>query len=90
MFVGNASTRTRAMEEVVTVNASDADDGDNALIHFSLDNITYFAINQSSGVIYANPSPLPNGEFVLTATATDSGTPPLSSEYLFLKIWLPI
>ena len=80
VFVGNASTRTRAMEAILTVQASDADDGDNALIHFSLDNTTYFAINQSSGVIHASSSPLPTGEFVLTVTATDSGTPPLSSE----------
>ena len=80
VFVGNATTRTRTTEDILAVQASDADDGDNAAIHFSLDNTTYFTINQSSGVIQASSSPLPPGEFVLTVTATDSGTPPLSSK----------
>ena len=80
VFVGNATTRTDTTEDILTVQAKDADDGDNAAILFSLDNTTYFTINQSSGIIHANAFPLPAGEFVLTVTATDSGIPPLSSE----------
>ena len=79
VFTGNATTTTPTTEEILTVQASDADDGANALLEFTLDNTTYFAINQSTGVVHACVL-LPPGEFVLTVTATDFGNPRLSSD----------
>lgn len=69
--------------EVLRVNASDADNGDNAKIHYSLlKPIRGFTIGEFTGVIYVNQSELPSRtvqDVQLAVVATDSGSPPLQS-----------
>ncbi|XP_034945653.1 protein dachsous [Chelonus insularis] len=65
---------------VLTVKATDADDGLNAVIKYSLKNSTWFTINEDTGLISSvthvdcetNPTP------ILVVIATDSGRPALS------------
>ena len=66
---------------VLRVTATDVDDGVNSVIKYSLMNSTWFAIDESTGLIStvthvdceADPAP------TLIVVATDSGHPPLSS-----------
>jgi len=66
---------------VLQVTASDLDEGANSAIRYSLQNTTWFAIDETSGLIStvthvdceADPAP------ILLVIATDSGCPPLSS-----------
>ncbi|XP_036146923.1 protein dachsous [Monomorium pharaonis] len=66
---------------VLRVLATDLDEGANSAIRYSLANATWFAIDETTGLITtmthvdceANPAP------VLIVYATDSGRPPLSS-----------
>ncbi|XP_018406929.1 PREDICTED: protein dachsous-like [Cyphomyrmex costatus] len=66
---------------VIQVIASDLDEGVNSAVRYSLANATWFAIDETTGLITtvthvdceANPAP------ILLVYATDSGRPPLSS-----------
>jgi len=66
---------------VLQVTASDLDEGANSAIRYSLQNTTWFAIDETTGLITtvthvdceADPAP------ILVVIATDSGCPPLSS-----------
>ena len=69
---------------VLKVNASDADMGDNAKVHYSLlTSVKGFTVDQTTGMLYANRSAIPASilkqDVQLTVVATDSGQPPLSS-----------
>jgi len=69
---------------VLIVNASDADTGDNAKVHYSLlTPVKGFTLDQTTGTLYANRSGIPASfmkqDIQLTVVATDSGQPPLSS-----------
>ncbi|XP_012062875.1 PREDICTED: protein dachsous-like [Atta cephalotes] len=66
---------------VIQVFATDLDEGVNSAVRYSLANATWFAIDETTGIITtvthvdceANPAP------ILVVYATDSGRPPLSS-----------
>ncbi|KAG5318021.1 DS protein, partial [Pseudoatta argentina] len=66
---------------VIQVFATDLDEGVNSAVRYSLANATWFAIDETTGLITtvthvdceANPAP------ILVVYATDSGRPPLSS-----------
>ncbi|KAI4501460.1 hypothetical protein M0802_003337 [Mischocyttarus mexicanus] len=66
---------------VLKVVATDLDEGANSAVRYSIRNTTWFAIDESSGLIStishvdceADPAP------ILIVVATDSGRPPLSS-----------
>lgn len=66
---------------VLRVNATDLDEGANSAIRYSLQNSTWFTINETTGLITTvthvdcetNPTP------TFVVVATDSGCPPLSS-----------
>lgn len=69
--------------EILTVNATDADSEQNALIRYSLKNPPMgFSIGEETGILYANLSKIQKPlktDIQLTVIATDSGIPPLSS-----------
>jgi hypothetical protein len=69
---------------VLSVNASDADSGINAKVHYSLlTPVKGFTVEQTTGVLYANRSGIPASlmkqDIQLTIVAKDSGRPALSS-----------
>ncbi|XP_056635801.1 protein dachsous [Diorhabda sublineata] len=73
---GNSSP----LSDILALNASDADSGDNAKIIYSLvDPLPGFSIDAEDGILRANISTLShlNEDILLTVKATDSGTPPL-------------
>lgn len=78
-----ADTHSNSLVEVLRVNASDADNGDNAVISYSLLNPPKgFSIAEKSGVIYVNESNFPLNlidDIQLAVVATDHGQPPLRS-----------
>ncbi|CAG9820098.1 unnamed protein product [Phaedon cochleariae] len=72
---GNSGVLT----EIVTVNASDADTGDNSRIRFNIVNpMPGFFIGLYDGVLKTNLSNVtpPEGDILLTIKATDEGNPP--------------
>jgi hypothetical protein len=69
---------------VLSVNASDADSGDNAKVHYSLlTPVKGFTVDQMTGTLYANRSGIPAAlmkqDIQLVVVATDCGQPALSS-----------
>lgn len=69
--------------EILAVNATDTDSDVNAVIRYALVTPSPgFSVGGTTGIVYANMSRIPkpiNGDFQLTVSATDSGTPQLSS-----------
>lgn len=64
----------------MTVNATDADAGDNGLLKYSILNLVQgFSIDENTGVLRVNQSNIssPIQDFQITIKATDSGKPPL-------------
>lgn len=65
---------------VLQVSASDRDSGSNAEIRYSLSPASpQFSLNSSTGVLTTATSLTPD-DYLFTVTATDSGSPPLSSD----------
>ncbi|XP_069675157.1 protein dachsous-like isoform X2 [Periplaneta americana] len=69
---------------ILTVNATDADAGDNAKVHYSLlTPVKGFTVDQTTGTLYANRTGIPvalmKQDIQLVIVATDAGNPPLSS-----------
>ncbi|XP_077285916.1 DE-cadherin isoform X2 [Arctopsyche grandis] len=70
-------------KEVMRISATDIDDGNNSIVHYSLDpsysNNTYFRIDESTGVIYLNKTidKPANFKFELRAVVNDMGETPL-------------
>jgi Cadherin domain len=79
----NISELTEPGQPILTVNASDADSGENARIHFSLlGTADGFKIDEYSGIIYTNRSVQydPRRPHVqLLVAATDEGIPSRSA-----------
>ncbi|KAM4035221.1 protocadherin gamma-B2-like isoform 6-T6 [Anomaloglossus baeobatrachus] len=82
---------------IFRIQASDTDTGDNAKIIYSISNTitetpsmtSYFSINVETGVLYAQRSfdYEQNKEFIIEVTASDNGSPSLSSNVtLFIHI----
>ena len=65
---------------LLQLSAQDGDTGSNALIRFSLSPVvSQFTLDADDGVIITATTPLLPGVFNFTATASDGGTPPLTS-----------
>lgn len=69
--------------DLIQVNATDLDSGENARIRFSfLNTVKGFKINEKTGQIKVNQSNLPQNlkdDIYLTVVATDNGKPNLKS-----------
>ena len=76
-IVNNLTTMNQVGDHVVTVMAQDPDTGVNGQITYSLANNSYFAINESTGVIYVDAPLPPIDPLMLQVTATDGGDPAL-------------
>ena len=76
-------------KEILTITAWDEDEGENGTLSFAITGVDkpqaqgWFAINQSSGRVSVNTTALSynliDGQVMLTVTATDHGSPPLSN-----------
>ena len=88
-FHGRISESSPIGKEILTITAQDEDAGENGTISFAVTAVDkpqargWFAINQSSGRVSVNTTALDynliDGRVTLTVTATDHGSPPLSS-----------
>ncbi|XP_063832416.1 DE-cadherin [Ostrinia nubilalis] len=71
--------------EVMRISATDIDDGNNSIVHYSLDSNSpdqsYFYIDPDNGVIFLNKTidKVPGYKFKLSAIVKDQGDPPLQS-----------
>ncbi|KAH9632588.1 hypothetical protein HF086_012395 [Spodoptera exigua] len=71
--------------EVMRISATDIDDGNNSIVHYSLDSNSpdqaYFYIDPDNGVIFLNKTidKAPGYKFKLSAIVKDMGTPPQQS-----------
>ena len=80
LYVTTSNTTSPNGSYLTTVHASDVDDGLNALITYSLSNVTtYFHIDATSGVVSTHSSPLPEDHYKLIVIAADSGQPSLTA-----------
>lgn len=74
--------------EILSLNSSDVDNGDNAIIKYSFkESLPGFRIDGSTGIIFANSSRIDRSRgpnIFLTAVAKDSGAMPKSSEVTVL------
>lgn len=70
--------------EILSINSTDLDSGENAVIKYSfLDNLPGFRIDSTSGVLFANLSKIDRSrgsDIFLTVIAKDGGAKPKSSE----------
>ncbi|XP_026497557.1 DE-cadherin isoform X4 [Vanessa tameamea] len=71
--------------EVMRISATDIDDGNNSIVHYSLDSNSpdqpYFYIDPDNGVIFLNKTidKVPGYKFKLSAIVKDMGDPPQQS-----------
>ena len=85
IYVGDIQENARVNQRVVTVRATDRDEGENAIITYSIDetqgNATgLFDVNPTSGEVYVSRALQGNnGYFSIVVKATDKGNPPLSN-----------
>ena len=87
-IINNLTTMNEIGDLVVNVVAEDRDFGENGRITYTLQNNSFFVINETTGAIYVDSTLEPNLELTLVVYATDSGDPELSSSttvYVFVQ-----
>ena len=85
-YVNNVTTRIEEGDVVITVHASDADEGANGEVTYQLDDNSVFEINETTGEIYVVSYLLPQ-LYILTVNATDSGDEPRSSQtFVYVRV----
>ena len=78
-FVNNLTTMNEVGDHVVTVVAEDREMGVNGQITYSLENNSFFAINDSTGDVFVDSALPPIEQLMLQVTAIDGGDPALMS-----------
>lgn len=83
MYFCFADGRSNSELEVLRVNATDLDSGENSVLSYSfLKPVRGFSIGEKSGIIKVNQSNLPSNlaqDIQLAVVAKDNGKPPLQS-----------
>ncbi len=81
VYIDEVLSNIEIGDSVLTVLALDDDIGSNGEINYSLEENVYFAINETTGVVYvSSPSSLvPMTTIILTVVATDNGPVPMNA-----------
>ena len=78
-IINNLTSMNEIGDLVVTVAAEDPDLGENGQVTYTLQNNSFFAINETTGVLSVDAVLQPNLDLSLVVYATDNGNPELTS-----------